>query len=60
MKNFYIPIAIILGALIISGTFYYNSKNDPLNRCIDRLVDKKRGDSRDAVWYAARACSGSK
>ena len=57
MKNLYLPIAIVLAALIIAGGLYYNAKNDPLSKCMDRFLQIY---GEDQVAYAARACSGTK
>ncbi len=58
MKDFKIPIAIIIAAIIISYTLYYNSKNDPLTKCIDRLIKENPGIYNSAA--AALICTGTK
>ena len=57
MKDLYLPIAIVLAALIIAGGLYYNAKNDTLSKCMDRFLQIY---GEDQVAYAARACSGTK
>ena len=57
MKNFYIPIAIIIASLIISGAVYYSSKNDPLTNCIERLVKSFGDNTPEFIWDATRRCS---
>lgn len=56
MKDLYLPIAIVLAALIIAGGLYYNAKNDPLSKCMDRFLQIY---GEDQVAYAAKACSGT-
>jgi len=56
MKNLYLPIAIVIAALIIAGGLYYNVKNDPLSKCMERFI-KVHGEGE--VAYAAKLCSGS-
>ena len=57
MKNLYLPIAIVLAALIIAGGLYYNAKNDPLSKCMDRFIEA-HGERNTA--NAAKYCSGSR
>ena len=38
MKNLYLPITIVLAALIIAGGLYYNAKNDPLSKCTKSFI----------------------
>ena len=57
MKNLYLPISIVLAALIIAGGLYYNAKNDPLSKCMDRFINTY---GEDQVAYAAKVCSGTK
>ena len=58
MKDFKIPIAIIIAALIISFTLYYNSKNDPLTKCIDRIIKDNPGSRLSNSAIAATICTG--
>ena len=58
MKDFKIPIAIIIAAIIISYTLYYNSKNDPLTKCIDRVLKENPAIYNSAA--AALICTGTK
>ena len=59
MKNLYLPIAIVIAALIIAGGLYYNAKNDPLSKCMNRITETQ-GKNPRTVAYAAQICSGSK
>lgn len=52
MKN-NIPLAIIFGAIIIALAVYFSSLNDPLSKCMDKLIAKGY-----ASAYAAQKCSG--
>ena len=39
MKDLKVPIAIIIAALLIASAIIFNSYNDPLTRCVDRLLE---------------------
>ena len=54
MKNFKLPHAIILGSIIIALSIVYYTANDPLSKCMDKII--KDNDSSPA--HAARLCSG--
>ena len=43
MKDFKIPIAIIIASLIISLAIFISSKNDQLSNCVDRLLKLENG-----------------
>ena len=48
-----IPTAIIISAIIISITLYLISLNDPLAKCMDRLIEEGR-----PAANAAHFCTG--
>ncbi len=51
-----IPTAIIIGAIIVSIGLYLASFNDPLAKCMDKVLES--GQTNAAL--AAKACSGTK
>ena len=51
-----IPTAIIIGAIIVSIGLYLASLNDPLLKCMDKVLES--GQHNAAV--AAKFCSGTK
>ena len=53
MKNLKLPHAIILSSIIIALSIFYYTANDPLSKCMDKLieVDVHPGS-------AARECTG--
>ena len=53
MKNLNTPVAIIISAIIIYITAYLISLNDPLEKCMDRLI----ADGKNTL-QAAHFCSG--
>jgi len=56
-KNLNIPIAIIIGSIIIALSIIYYANNDPLAKCMDRVLEYD-----DAVHpaQAAEVCTGKK
>ena len=53
MKNMNTPTAIIIGALIIAASILIVSIQDPLAKCMDKVI----ADGRNAQ-VAAHVCSG--
>ena len=53
MKNINTPTAIIIGALIIAASILIVSMQDPLAKCMDKVV---AGGHNNAL--AAKVCSG--
>ena len=53
MKN-NIPTAIIIAAIIVAIGLYLASLNDPLAKCMDKVIDSGRNPA-----LAAKLCSGS-
>lgn len=60
MKNFYIPIAIVISAIIISGMLYYTNKNDPLTKCTNRITKEYAGTNLGSYAVAVAICTGQK
>ena len=56
MKNFKLPHAIILGSIIIALSIVYYTANDPLSKCMDKIM--KEDDVHPG--HAAQLCSGGK
>ena len=56
MKNLKLPHAIILGSIIIALSIVYYTANDPLSKCMDKII--KDNDTSPA--HAAQLCSGGK
>ena len=55
MKNLKLPHAIILSSIIIALSIFYYTANDPLSKCMDKVIEESRGvDS----YGAARVCTG--
>ena len=52
-----IPTAIIIGAIIVSIGLYLASLNDPLAKCMDKILESTQHIN---AGQAARACSGAK
>ena len=50
-----IPTAIIIAAIIVSIGLYLASLNDPLARCMDKVIESGRNPT-----VAAKFCSGTK
>tara|TARA_Y100000768_G_scaffold160557_1_gene120014 strand:+ start:856 stop:1020 length:165 start_codon:yes stop_codon:yes gene_type:complete len=50
-----IPTAIIIAAIIVSIGLYLASLNDPLARCMDKVIESGRPPT-----VAAKFCSGTK
>lgn len=46
MKDFKIPIAIIIASLIISLAIFISSKNDQLSNCVDRIIKSEETKSK--------------
>jgi len=53
-KNLNIPIAIIIGSIIIALSIIYYSNNDPLSKCMDRVLEVQG----IHPGLAAEACTG--
>jgi len=60
MKNILVPIAILVGAILISGTLYYTNKNDPLTKCTNKIMKEYAGTKLGSYAMAVRLCAGSK
>ena len=60
MKNFNIPIAIIIASIIISTSLIYSSTRDPITNCMKLIMDLSASKSKYTAQRAARACSGAK
>ena len=56
-KNLNIPIAIIIGSIIIALSIIYYANNDPLSKCIDRVLEYDDGVH---PAQAAEVCTGKK
>ena len=52
-----IPTAIIIGAIIVSIGLYLASLNDPLAKCMDKILESTQHIN---AGQAAIACSGTK
>jgi len=50
-----IPTAIIIAAIIVSIGLYLASFNDPLAKCMDKVIESGRNTA-----LAAKVCSGTK
>tara|TARA_A100001015_G_C14962533_1_gene701530 strand:- start:1402 stop:1590 length:189 start_codon:yes stop_codon:yes gene_type:complete len=59
MKNFHVPLAIIIGSIIIAGTLYYTNKNDPLTRCTNKMMKEYAGTKLGEYVIAVRVCTGN-
>ncbi len=57
MKNFKLPHAIILGSIIIALSIIYYSMNDPLSKCMKKVMT---GVTNTSPAFAASVCSGNK
>ena len=57
MKNLKTPQAIILGSIIIALSIIYYTVNDPLSKCMKKVME---GVSNDNPAFAANVCSGKK
>ena len=53
-KNLNTPIAIIIGSIIIALSIIYYANNDPLSKCMDRVLK----DESIHPGHAAEACTG--
>jgi len=53
MKNINTPAAIIIGALIIAATILIISTQDPVAKCMDKVIESGRNTA-----LAAKVCSG--
>ena len=51
MKNLNTPLAIVIDSIILS--------NDPLAKCMDKVIENLYGDMHTKVLRAARLCSGN-
>jgi len=51
MKNLNTPLAIVIDSIILS--------NDPLAKCMDKVIENSYGDMTSKVYRAARLCSGN-
>ena len=72
MKNFHTPLAIIIASIIISLSILYYAKNDPISKCMDRVISSFSNQSSfgigsqhdtkspQVVASAAKLCAGSK
>ena len=56
MKNLKTPHAIILGSIIIALSIFYYTANDPLSKCMNKVME----DDSIHPGQAAEACSGKK
>lgn len=52
-----IPIAILIGALMISSALIYNNLNDPMTRCIERLLDNNQMRGSKKIKQATLICN---
>ena len=59
MKNLNTPIAIVIASIILSITLLIVSLNDPLTRCMDKVIENSHGSMKLKVDRAARFCSGN-
>tara|TARA_B100000989_G_scaffold296980_1_gene281480 strand:+ start:106 stop:279 length:174 start_codon:yes stop_codon:yes gene_type:complete len=57
VKNFKLPHAIILGSIIIALSIIYYSMNDPLSKCMKKVMT---GVTNTSPAFAASVCSGNK
>ena len=60
MKNFNIPIAIIIASIIISTSLIYSSTRDPITNCMKLILDSSSSKSKYTVQRAASLCSGAR
>tara|TARA_B100000212_G_scaffold289996_1_gene231365 strand:- start:1 stop:207 length:207 start_codon:yes stop_codon:yes gene_type:complete len=60
MKNFNIPIAIIIASIIISTSLIYSSTRDPITNCMKLILDYSNNKSNYIVKKAASRCSGAR
>tara|TARA_X000001036_G_C20471494_1_gene721741 strand:- start:662 stop:832 length:171 start_codon:yes stop_codon:yes gene_type:complete len=56
MKNLKTPQAIILGCIIIALSIIYYTVNDPLSKCMKKVME----DDNVYPGHAAQVCSGKK
>ena len=56
MKNLKTPHTIIIGSIIIALSIIYYSNNDPLSKCMDRVLEVQG----IHPGLAAEACTGKK
>ena len=54
MENLKLPHAFILGSIIIALSIVYYTANDPLSKCMDKLIQ----DNDTSPAHAAQLCSG--
>ena len=59
MKNLNTPIAIVIASIILSITLLIISLNNPLTRCMDKVIENSHGSMKLKVAWAARFCSGN-
>ena len=55
MKNLKLPHAIILSSIIIALSIFYYTANDPLSKCMDKVIEENR---RISTFDAAKVCTG--
>ena len=59
MKNLNTGLAIVIASIILSIVFLIVSLNDPLAKCMDKVIENSYGDMTSKVYRAARLCSGN-
>jgi len=59
MKNLNTPLAIVIASIILSIVFLIVSLNDPLAKCMDKVIENSYGGMNTKVLRAARLCSGN-
>ena len=59
MKNLNTPLAIVIASIILSIAFLIVSLNDPLAKCMDKVIENSYGAMSTKVHRAARLCSGN-
>jgi len=57
MKDYKLPIAIIIASLIISFAIIISSKNDQLSNCVDRLLKFEKKIKKSVVQDVTLLCN---